>query len=33
VSSIAWLLGDPRADYLHVHYARPGCYAARIDRA
>ena len=30
---IARLLGDPRADYLHVHYARPGCYAARIDRA
>ena len=19
--------------YLHVHYARPGCYAARVDRA
>ena len=30
---IARLLGDPRADYLHVHFARPGCYAARIDRA
>ena len=30
---IARLLGDPQADYLHVHYARPGCYAARIDRA
>jgi hypothetical protein len=27
------LLGDPRAAYLHVHYARPGCYAARIERA
>ena len=23
---------DPRAAYLHVHYAAPGCYAARIDR-
>ena len=23
---------DPRAVYLHVHYAAPGCYAARIDR-
>jgi hypothetical protein len=32
-SAIARLLGDPRADYLHVHYAKPGCYAARIDRA
>ena len=27
------LLGDARAAYLHVHYAKPGCYAARIDRA
>jgi hypothetical protein len=23
---------DPQAAYLHVHNARPGCYAARIDR-
>jgi Protein of unknown function (DUF1203) len=23
----------PGADYLHVHFAAPGCYAARIDRA
>jgi len=27
------LFGDERADYLHVHYAKPGCYAARIERA
>lgn len=27
------LLGDPRIAYLHAHYAKPGCYAARIDRA
>ena len=27
------LFADERADYLHVHYARPGCYAARIERA
>ena len=27
------LLGDPRIAYLHAHYARPGCYAARIDHA
>jgi len=27
------LFGDDRADYLHVHYAKPGCYAARIERA
>jgi hypothetical protein len=26
-------LGDPRVAYLHAHYARRGCYAARIERA
>jgi hypothetical protein len=30
---IARLLGDRRVDYLHVHFARPGCYACRVDRA
>jgi Protein of unknown function (DUF1203) len=20
------------ADYLHIHFAAPGCYAARVDR-
>ena len=24
---------DPRAAYLHVHFAAPGCYAARVERA
>jgi len=24
---------EPRASYLHVHFAAPGCYAARIERA
>jgi hypothetical protein len=23
----------PRAHYLHVHFAAPGCYAAKIERA
>jgi hypothetical protein len=32
-AAAARLLADPTAAYLHVHYARPGCYAARIDRA
>src|SRR5271154_5535643 len=32
-SAIARLFADPRAAYLHVHFAAPGCYAARIDRA
>jgi hypothetical protein len=27
------LLRNPEAAYIHVHYAKPGCYAARIDRA
>jgi hypothetical protein len=27
------LLGEERVAYLHAHYAKPGCYAARIDRA
>ncbi len=26
-------LADPRVAYAHAHYARRGCYAARIDRA
>jgi hypothetical protein len=29
---IARLFGDSRTSYLHVHFARPGCYAARVDR-
>lgn len=27
------LLENPRAAYLHAHYAKYGCYAARMDRA
>jgi hypothetical protein len=27
------LLANPRAEYLHVHFAAPGCYAARVERA
>jgi len=32
-AAIAQLFADPRADYLHLHFAAPGCYAARVDRA
>jgi len=32
-SVIAKLFADPRTAYLHVHFAAPGCYAARIERA
>jgi len=24
---------QPQTQYLHIHFARPGCYAARVDRA
>jgi hypothetical protein len=27
------LFTNQRISYLHVHFARPGCYACRIDRA
>jgi hypothetical protein len=30
---IGRLFTNPSAAYLHVHYAAPGCYAARVDRA
>jgi len=32
-AAILRLLADPRVAYLQAHYARPGCYAARIERA
>lgn len=32
-SLVTRMLADPRAAYLHAHYARYGCYAARIERA
>jgi hypothetical protein len=31
--AIERLLAEPRAAYLHVHFAAPGCYAARVERA
>jgi hypothetical protein len=32
-AAIEKLFADPRAAYLHAHFAAPGCYAARIERA
>ena len=32
-AAIERLFANPCAAYLHVHYAAPGCYAARVDRA
>lgn len=31
-NAIDRLFADPNAAYLHVHFAKPGCYAARVDR-
>jgi hypothetical protein len=31
--AIERLFADPRSGYLHVHFAAPGCYAARVERA
>jgi len=31
-AAIERLLADPRAAYLHIHYAAPGCYAAKVER-
>ena len=32
-STIERLFANPDAAYIHAHYAKRGCYAARIDRA
>ena len=32
-SLIERLLGDKRVAYIHAHYAKFGCYSARIERA
>jgi hypothetical protein len=32
-ATIGRMLDEPRAAYLHLHNAKPGCYAARVDRA
>jgi Protein of unknown function (DUF1203) len=32
-AAIFRLLADDHAAYLHVHFAAPGCYAARVERA
>ncbi len=32
-SAIEALLADPKAAYIHAHFAKYGCYACRIERA
>jgi hypothetical protein len=32
-AAIERLLAEPRAAYLHIHFAAAGCYAARVERA
>jgi hypothetical protein len=27
------LFGEPAAEYVHLHFAKQGCFAARVDRA
>ena len=31
-AAIEQRFADPRAAYLHIHFAAPGCYAARAER-
>ena len=32
-AAIEKMFSDPNVSYLHAHYAKRGCYAARIERA
>ena len=32
-AGIAELFAIDRADYVHLHYAKPGCYACRVTRS
>jgi hypothetical protein len=32
IAVIKKLFANPDAAYLHIHYAAPGCYAARVER-
>ena len=32
-AAITRMFDDVSVSYLHVHFARPGCYACRVDRA
>ena len=32
-SVINRLFNEARVDYLHIHFARPGCFACRVHRA
>lgn len=32
-SCIEALFANPAVAYIHLHFAKPGCYAARVDRA
>ena len=32
-AGVEMLLRDTRTAYIHAHYAAPGCYAAKIERA
>ncbi|MEL6373416.1 MAG: DUF1203 domain-containing protein, partial [Pseudomonadota bacterium] len=31
--AIEKLFAEPDVEYIHMHYAKPGCYAAKVTRA
>jgi hypothetical protein len=32
-AAIEEMFGNTRVAYIHIHFAKAGCYAARVDRA
>jgi hypothetical protein len=32
-AAIEAMLRDPAVEYVHLHFAKPGCFAARVERA
>lgn len=32
-AAIEQIFLEPQVSYVHIHFAKPGCYAARVDRA
>ena len=32
-TSVETIFENPGVEYIHLHFAKPGCYAARVDRA
>jgi hypothetical protein len=32
-ATVERMFSNSKAEYIHIHFAKPGCYAARVDRA